>query len=96
MFWLALTLGGVGLFLGYRLFRVHLIIVGSLALAVLCAVVTPLAGWTLLTGMGYALALLVALQGGYLSGVALHCALSRAKPESARRTEPHRPMIPAD
>jgi len=96
MVWLALSLGVVGAVLGIWLSRVYVIVAGSIALALLCTIAAPLAGWALLTSVGYAFALMAALQGGYLSGIVLLCAASRTKPAAAGGSNPHRPMMPAD
>jgi hypothetical protein len=94
MLWLALTLGAAGVLFGFWLIRVHFIIAESVALALLCVIAAPIAQWTPLVTVGHMLALMAALQGGYLAGVILFGASARAKPAEPNQPERHQPMIP--
>lgn len=94
MVWLALTLGGVGAALGFWLFRVHLIVAGSVLSALFCMAMVPVAQWAPLQSIVYAIALTAALQSGYLAGVVLLSMSSRVKRAADQAVEPGHPIVP--
>jgi hypothetical protein len=68
--WLLVVVCAFGILLGLWM-RVPSIVAASVGLVLVCAVLTPLAGWSPLAAIAYVFALLGALQCGYLIGVAL-------------------------
>jgi hypothetical protein len=87
MLWLIATAGGVGLLFGLGLFRVHVIAVLSVALALGCIVVALFAHWTLWGTAIYAIVSISSLQFGYLAGSGFAC--SRATDAEQADTEAH-------
>jgi hypothetical protein len=77
--WLFVLAGGTGLLLGLWLRRVVLVLVASGLFAVPAIVAMTLAQWPLLTAVAYAYALIGTLQLGYLAGLMLARAGSRAQ-----------------
>ena len=69
MLWLILAAGGTGCILGLWLMRVPIIAVISLALVIVCAGIAPFAQRGLWSTIGWAVALVGALQAGYLVGL---------------------------
>jgi hypothetical protein len=71
--------GGLGLLLGLR-YRVPALLFASIAVAVAAAVVAVLAGASALAALGLSLGAVATLQCGYLGGLLVAYAASRAKP----------------
>lgn len=69
MFWLVLIAGGAGFLLGLWKLRAGFIALVSAVLLMICAGASPFLDWGLVLGVGFTLALLGALQGGYLAGL---------------------------
>jgi hypothetical protein len=76
MHWVFVITIGTGILLGLWL-RVPSVLCASGAIVLACVALTPLAQWTLLWDVVFTLALLDALQCGYLAGLILSCAWSR-------------------
>jgi hypothetical protein len=83
MHWVFVVTIGTGILLGLWL-RVPSVLCASGAIVLACVVLTPLAEWTLLWNVVFTLALLDALQCGYLAGLILSYAWPREK--SLQRT----------
>ena len=69
MAWLILAAGGVGCLLGVWLVRVPFIALISFALVLACAGTAPYAHWGLWISIWVVVALLSALQAGYVVGL---------------------------
>ena len=91
MLWQALAVGGLGVLFGLWLFRAHLVVASSIALALLCVVVAAAQQWSLLASMGYLLAMVGALQSGYVASIVLLSLCSRA---AANPADSHQPVVP--
>jgi hypothetical protein len=78
MHWVFVITLGMGILLGLRL-RVPSVLCASGVVVLACVFLTPLAQWTLLWDVVFTLAVLDALQCGYLAGLMLSCAWSRGK-----------------
>jgi len=79
MLWLALMAGGSGFLLGLTLVRVQGIAVASATLILLCVGIAPLMHWSPLVATGGIVAMVVALQGGYLVGAGITAAWMSAR-----------------
>jgi hypothetical protein len=79
--WATATAAGMGLLLGLR-FRVNALIAASLALIALSSVAALFSRQPLLMTLALNYALLVALQGGYLVGLAMARGWSRFRRRS--------------
>ena len=77
--WLILAAGGVGCLLGLWLMRVPLIALISSALVMVCVGNAPYAQWGLWATLWLTVALISALQAGYLAGLFVSVAWMRAK-----------------
>jgi hypothetical protein len=71
--------GATGLVLGFW-FRVPALLAASLVTAAICLLVAPFAELGATAAVGVSFALLGMLQAGYLTGLTLSCAWSRANP----------------
>ena len=83
MFWLVLAAGGVGCVVGLWLLRAPSIALVSSALVLVCVGVALLAQWGLWASLGLTVALVSALQAGYLAGLLASWAWMRAKAPQA-------------
>ena len=79
MLWLFLVAGGVGCLLGLCLMWAAFIAPISFALVLVCAAVARYAQWGLWTTIWLTVALISALQAGYLAGLTVSAAWIRAK-----------------
>ena len=77
--WLILAAGGVGCLLGLWLMRVPLIALISSAFVMVCVGNAPYAQWGVWATFWLTLALISALQAGYLAGLFVSAAWIRAK-----------------
>jgi|EndMetStandDraft_9_1072997.scaffolds.fasta_scaffold00588_2 hypothetical protein len=84
MLWLLAVAGLAGLLLGWWV-RVPALIAASGMAAVLSMTAATQMGFGFLLSLGLTFALLSALQVGYIAGLALSCAWSRAKFQLAER-----------
>ena len=78
MLWAFAAAGGTGLLLGLW-FRVPALIAASGLTAVACFSLAPFADLGLMLSFVFTIALLGVLQAGYLAGLLLFCAWSRAR-----------------
>lgn len=69
MFWLVLLAGGAGFLLGLGRLRASFVGLVSAALLLISIGAAPFLEWGLAVSIGFILALLGALQGGYLMGL---------------------------
>ena len=76
MMWAFAVPVGVGLLAGFLTFRVQIVVAASLATVLATVALTPFHWWPF-WGLGNVIAMLFALQGSYLIGIAAACALSR-------------------
>jgi len=77
MLWLSLTAAGIGVLLGLCV-RVPGVLAASGALVLACIGHTALAQWSLIAAVASTFGALTALQGGYVVGLMLSCAWTRA------------------
>lgn len=89
MFWLVPIAGGVGVLLGLQMVRVHWVIVASGLAVVISLAVCPLMQWSLLMTVIFTFSVISALQCGYLGGILLSSARTRAKAPHAILTSSH-------
>ena len=90
MLWLILAAGGVGCLLGLWLMRVPLIALISSAFVMVCVGNAPYAQWGVWATFWLTLALISALQAGYLAGLFASVAWMRAKaPNKILRSSPN-------
>jgi hypothetical protein len=82
MIWAIGVAAGVGLLAGLLGLRVTFVALLSLLAVMACAVLMP-AGWWPVWGFLSIMAVLFSLQGAYLAGYAIVCALARARGETA-------------
>ena len=91
MVWATIIVSVLGISLGLR-FRVPMLVGTSVAVVALSFVVALFSQQPLLTTLALTYILLMALQGGYLVGLALSCAWSRlqlgGQAQSSRRRGP--------
>jgi hypothetical protein len=78
MFWLVPIAGGVGVLFGLQIVRVHWVIVASAVAAVVGLAVAPLMHSSPLMTVVFMFSLVSALQCGYLGGILLSSARTRA------------------
>ena len=78
MHWLILAAGGVGCLLGLWLMRVPFIALISSAFVLVCVGNAPYAQWGLWASIWLTVALISALQSGYLAGLLASAAWMRA------------------
>jgi hypothetical protein len=79
MLWLVVAAGGVGFVLGLCLFRLPAIVAASASLFFVCIGTALFAQWELLASIGLAFVVVTILQCGYLAGLSVSWAWSRAR-----------------
>lgn len=79
MFWLVPIAGAVGVLLGLQMVRVHWVIVASAVAAVTSLAVAPVMQSSPLLTVVFMFSVISALQCGYLGGILLSSARTRAK-----------------
>jgi hypothetical protein len=80
MFWLVVIASGAGVLLGLRL-RAPSVLAASVAIVLASLVLMPFGQWSFVAGTMFTVALLTALQFGYLVGLVLLSAWTRANPQ---------------
>jgi hypothetical protein len=85
LLWMIVTVAGLGLLLGLLGMRVPVLLIGSVATMVGSLIAAPFVQLPTLSGLLLGIALLCALQWGFLAGHGVSCAWTRSRGSVDRR-----------